>query len=93
MLFYEGNPLVVNYVWGEENEVPTLIVSDDVNMYFYQAGGYEMSGDDHPVAGNFHVSYVEVTPVIMIIMARKIPICCRAARPSAMVAATATSAT
>lgn len=65
LLTYEGNPLVVNYVWGEENEVPTLIVEtpDDGNMYFYQGGGYEMSGDnDHPTAGAFHVSYIESTP-------------------------------
>ncbi len=61
LLTYEGNPLVVNYVWGDQSEVPTLIVEDPSigNMYFYQPGGYEMSGDDeHPVAGDFHVSYI-----------------------------------
>ena len=65
LLTYAGNPLTVNYVWGEEDEVPTLIVEtpEDGNMYFYQPGGYEMSGDsDHPVVGTFHVSYVESTP-------------------------------
>ena len=65
LLTYAGNPLTVNYVWGEEDEVPTLIVEtpEDGNMYFYQGGGYEMSGDsDHPVVGTFHVSYVESTP-------------------------------
>ena len=63
-LFYEGNPLVVNYFLGEENEVPELLCYDENNNLFtYQPGGYEMSGSsDYPVVGNFHVSYVEVTP-------------------------------
>ena len=62
LLTAEGNPLTVNYVWGEENEVPTLIVEtpSDGNMYFYQPGGYEMSGtSEQPVVGAFHVSYIE----------------------------------
>lgn len=61
LLTYEGNPLTVNYVWGENDEVPTLIVEtpSDGNMYFYQPGGYEMSGTaDNPVVGDFHVSYI-----------------------------------
>lgn len=63
-LFYEGNPLVVNYVRGEENEVPELLCYDeDSNLYTYQPGGYEMSGSsEYPVVGDFHVSYVVVTP-------------------------------
>ena len=63
-LFYEGNPLVVNYVWGEENEVPELLCYDDNNnLYTYQPGGYEIPGTSgYPVVGDFHVSYVEVTP-------------------------------
>lgn len=63
-LSYEGNPLVVNYVWGEENEVPQMICFDEqFNLYAYQPGGYEMSGtSDNPVAGEFHVSYIESTP-------------------------------
>lgn len=65
LLTYAGNPLTVNYFWGENNEVPTLRVetAEDGNMYFYQPGGYEMSGySEHPVAGTFHVSYIESTP-------------------------------
>ena len=62
---FEGNPLVVNYVNGEENEVPKMTAYDDGigNMYTYQPGGYEMSGtSDKPVVGAFHVSYIETTP-------------------------------
>ena len=62
-LTYAGNPLVLNYVWGEENEVPYLFLFCDGNLYTYQPGGYEMSGtSDKPVAGAFHVSYIEATP-------------------------------
>ena len=64
LLEYAGNPLVVNYVWGDESEVPTLIVEDPSigNMYFYQPGGYKMSGTaDNPVAGDFYVSYIEAS--------------------------------
>ena len=63
LMTYEGNPLVVNYLWGEENEVPLLIVTDNANTYTYQPGSYEMSGsNDYPVVGDFHVGYVEATP-------------------------------
>ena len=65
MQSYEGNPLVVSYASGENNEVPTLIAGTpgDGDMYFYQPGGYDVSGTgDQPVVGNFHVSYVAVTP-------------------------------
>ncbi len=61
LLTAEGNPLTVNYVWGEENEVPTLAVEtpSDGNWYFYQPGGYDVSGTaEQPVMGEFHVSYV-----------------------------------
>ena len=63
-LTYEGNPLVVNYVWGDEEEVPKLNAETDYgDMYYWQSGGYEMSGDSgHPVVGDFHVSYIESTP-------------------------------
>ena len=63
-LHYEGNPLVVNYVWGDESEVPQMLCFDEqFNLYVYQPGGYEMSGtSDNPVAGEFHVSYIESTP-------------------------------
>ena len=63
-LTYEGNPLVVNYVCGDEEEVPKLNAeTDDGNMYYWQSGGYEMSSDSgHPVVGDFHVSYIESTP-------------------------------
>ena len=63
-LSYEGNPLVVNYVWGDESQVPFMMCFDEeFNLYTYQPGGYEMSGtSDKPVAGEFHVSYIESTP-------------------------------
>ena len=63
LLTYEGNPLTVNYVWGEEIEVPTLIVNNQGNQYSYQPGGYEMSGSsDYPVVGAFHVSSIVSMP-------------------------------
>ena len=62
-LSYEGNPLVVNYVWGDESEVPQMLCFDMGNLYPFQPGGYEMSGtSDKPVQGDFHVSYIESTP-------------------------------
>ena len=61
---FEGNPLVVNYVWGDESEAPALIVEDnDGNTYYWQPGGYEiLPGSHHPIVGDFHVSYIESTP-------------------------------
>ena len=62
---FSGNPLLVTYINGEENEVPKLTAWDNIigNMYQYQPGGYEMSGtSDKPTAGAFHVSYIECVP-------------------------------